>query len=193
MIILTLPDIAIEDRLLARARRGDDDAVRDIYRLYFDSVYRYIRLRVDDAAQAEDLASAVFVRLVQALRGAHPPRQSLRGWLFQVARNQIADHHGREKRMTMTALDEWIADPGTEDIEVHFIRALDVRRARQALAHLTAEQQEVLMLRFGQSLSLQETAEIMNKSANTIKQLQFRAVNALRRILGEMRTEQPYA
>jgi RNA polymerase sigma-70 factor (ECF subfamily) len=78
-------------------------------------------------------------------------------------------------------------------LEFHFMRTLDARRARQALAQLTGEQQEVLILRFGQALSLHETAAIMGKSANTIKQLQFRAVNALRRVLGELGKERPYA
>lgn len=192
MIIVVLPDIAVEDRLLSRARRGDENAVRDIYALYFPSIYRYIRLRVENATEAEDLASDVFVRLVKALRSANAPRSSLRGWLFQVARNGIADHHGKEKRMTMTALDEWIAD-GSEDLEISSIRSLDAERARRSLSQLTSEQQEVLVFRFGQGLSLQETADIMGKNTNTIKQLQFRAVSALRRILSEMNTERPYA
>ena len=192
MIIVVLPDIAVEDRLLARARRGDENAIREIYALYFPSLYRYIRLRVENINEAEDLASEVFVKLVAALRGANAPRTSLRGWLFQVARNGIADHHGREKRMTMTTLSEWIAEGG-DDLELQFMRSLDTQRARQSLAQLTSEQQDVLLLRFGQGLSLQETAEIMGKNVNTIKQLQFRAVSALRRILGEMNTERPYA
>lgn len=191
MIIVVLPDIAVEDRLLAQARRGDENAIRDIYALYFASIYRYIRLRVENTNEAEDLASEVFVKLVKALRGVNAPRSSLRGWLFQVARNQIADHHGKEKRMTMTTLDEWIADGG-DDLELQFMRSLDLQRARQGLSQLTSEQQDVLIFRFGQGLSLQETAQLMGKNTNTIKQLQFRAVSTLRRILGELNTERPY-
>jgi RNA polymerase sigma-70 factor (ECF subfamily) len=183
MLIIILPDIVIEDELLMRARLGDDAAVRDIYQLYFDSVYRYIRLRIDSAAEAEDLSSEVFVRLVQALRSASAPRHSLRGWLFHVARNLLADHYGRAKHLTTTTLEEWIADPSTDNLEMDFIHRLDARQARQSLSQLTAEQQEVLVLRFGQGLSLQETAAIMGKMPNTVKQLQFRALQALRRSL----------
>jgi RNA polymerase sigma-70 factor (ECF subfamily) len=56
---------------------------------------------------------------------------------------------------------------------------------RKALARLTAEQQHVLTLRFGDGYSLQETAEIMKKKTNAIKALQFRALAALRRGVGE--------
>ncbi|MDX2141161.1 MAG: sigma-70 family RNA polymerase sigma factor [Chloroflexota bacterium] len=186
MLIIILPDIAIEDELLMRARFGDDAAVRDIYQLYYDSVYRYIRLRIDTPAEAEDLSSEVFVRLVSALRSAKAPRQSLRGWLFQVARNLIADHYGRAKRLATTTLEEWIADPDADSLEMDFIHTLNARQARQCLSQLTGDQQEVLILRFGQGMSLQETAIIMGKSTNTVKQLQLRALQALRRNLNAL-------
>ena len=56
---------------------------------------------------------------------------------------------------------------------------------RSALRELTSDQQHVLALRFGSECSLAETADIMGKKPNAIKQLQFRALSALRRQLGE--------
>ena len=189
MIVIVLPDIATEDRLLAEARGGDSDAIMEIYEQYFPPVYQFIRLRVGDAALAEDLTSEVFVKLVDALRGRNAPRQSLRGWVFRVARNVLATHFGKVRRYPMTSLEEWIPSPSEHDPEVQFIRTLNLERARQALRRLNAEQQEVLILRFGQKLDLQETADIMGKSVRAIKSLQFRAVNTLRQLLGEMRME----
>jgi DNA-directed RNA polymerase specialized sigma24 family protein len=54
------------------------------------------------------------------------------------------------------------------------------------MSGLTEEQQAVLTMRFGQGFSLDETAQMMKKNANAIKQLQFRALAALNRALGEM-------
>jgi RNA polymerase sigma-70 factor (ECF subfamily) len=189
MILIVLPDIAEEDALLARARQGDVDASRQIFDSYFSPVYQFIRLRVEDVQTAEDLASEVFLKLLNAFRGGTAPRHSLRGWLFRVARNEIYDHFGRQKRLNMTVLDDWIAAPDEDEPEVQFMNTLDVARARRAIKLLTDDQQEVLLLRFGQMLNLQETADIMGKNVNTIKALQFRAVNMLRKVLGDMRTE----
>jgi RNA polymerase sigma-70 factor (ECF subfamily) len=61
----------------------------------------------------------------------------------------------------------------------------DLQRVRRALHMLTPDHQEVLVLRFGQRLSLQETATMMGKSVSAIKSLQFRAVETLRGILGD--------
>ena len=191
MIVLVLPDIPDEDLLLARARQGDNDALQSIYTQYFPPIYQFIRLRTDETDTAEDIAGEVFLKLVVALRSRKAPRHSLRGWLFRVARNTLYDHYAGKQHFTQTVLDEWILAPTEGDPELQFLRTLDRERCRTAIRELPDEQQEVIILRFGQELSLQETADIMGKKANAIKQLQFRAVNNLRRLLGVMRTEQP--
>jgi RNA polymerase sigma-70 factor (ECF subfamily) len=59
----------------------------------------------------------------------------------------------------------------------------------EAYARLTAEQQHVLALRFGQGYSLEETATFMDRNVNAVKALQFRALAALQRGLGEVNYE----
>jgi RNA polymerase sigma-70 factor (ECF subfamily) len=185
MIVLVLPDIPQEDRLLARARKRDPQAMMDIYDLYFAAVYNFIRLRVDDRAQADDLTSDVFVKLMKAFHAGKAPSQSLRGWLFRVARNVLHDYYGQRKRYTDEALEEWVPSKGEDDPELRMMQALDSLRIKSAIQRLSPDQQEVLVLRFAQSLSLEETADIMGKNVNTVKSLQFRAVNSLRQMLAE--------
>src|SRR5689334_18424838 len=100
MILIVLPDITIEDRLLAQARQGDREALMRIYDTYFPPIFNFIRLRVDDTLLAEDLASDVFIKLVETLHGRNAPHHSLRGWLFKVARNRIHDHYRANKNIT---------------------------------------------------------------------------------------------
>lgn len=188
MIVIVLPDIPDEDRLLRRAREGDKQAIRDIYEQYFPPVFNFIRLRVDSVMVAEDLASDVFIRLLEAIRGKTAPGHSLRGWLFKVARNVLYEHYGKTQRFTESALSEWQPAPD-EHLEMSFIRTVTVQAARDALQKLSFDQQEVIILRFGQMLSLRETADIMGRKPNAIKALQFRAIQALRQILGEMRID----
>jgi RNA polymerase sigma-70 factor (ECF subfamily) len=182
MIVLALPDIPQEDKLLARARNGDQQAVMDIYNAYAGPIYQYIRLRVGDAGHAEDLTSEVFLHLVDALRGRNAPRTSLRGWLFKVARNRVARHY--RDHIPHTSLHETF-QALSPDIENVIFQNITIERTLQAMHMLKAEQQEVIMLRFGQALTLIETADVMGKSVSAIKSLQFRAIETLRDILGE--------
>jgi RNA polymerase sigma-70 factor (ECF subfamily) len=183
MLLIILPDLSEEDQLLASARQGNPAALTQIFDAYFKPVYGFIRLRVDDQALAEDLASDVFVKLVEAMRRRSGPRTSLRGWLFEVARNLVNDHYRGQKGFTEQTLDEWLPDSRSAEMETLAIRAASSAQTRRALQSLSPDQQEVLILRFAQNLSLQETAELMGKQVNTIKQLQFRATQALRRAL----------
>lgn len=193
MIVIVLPDIQQEDRLIHRARRGEKDALREIYTLYFPPIFQYIRLRVDNVQHAEDIASDVFLSMLKAFQSHNAPRKSLRGWLFRVARNIISDHYGRGQRFSMTTLEEWLPSNDDANPEIQLMRNLSRERAREAVQQLAFEQQEVIILRFGHSLSIQDTASIMGKSSSAIKSLQFRAVNNLRRILQDTGIEQPDA
>lgn len=185
MIVLVLPDIPGEKSLLRRAEQADSAAQREIYEAYFPPIYQFIRLRVDDREQARDIASDVFLDFFVALNRKRTPERSLRGWLFRVARNKLYDYYGQRERFTTTTLDDWEPVAPDDGPETAFINKANLQRARQMLGMLVPEQQEVLILRFGQALSLQATADIMGKSISAVKSLQFRAVTRLRQMIDE--------
>ncbi len=187
MIVLVLPDLPTEDALLARACQGDREAITEIYDQYFEAIYQFIRLRVENDALAEDLAGDVFLKLLAAFQGGSAPRHSLRGWLFRVARNVLHDHYGQEKQFATTVLDEWVPAQADSDPEAHFAALVDSQQIRLALRALPVDQQEVLILRFGQMLSLADTAAIMGRSTGAIKSLQFRAASNLHKALAAIR------
>ncbi|GAB4569804.1 MAG: sigma-70 family RNA polymerase sigma factor [Anaerolineae bacterium] len=181
MIVIVLPDIETEDQLLARARQGDRHTITEIYNYYFEPIYQFVQLRVDDLQTAEDIVSEVFLKLIKTLQTRQAPRKSLRGWLFRVARNVLHDHYGKQRRLNTTALEEWLPLPDSHHPEAQFLQAAEAQAVREALRRLPDEQQEVLILRFGQRLTLQETADIMGRSVSAIKSLQFRATDNLRK------------
>ncbi len=186
MIVLVLPDLPAEDELLARARQGDESAMMEIYEAYFAPIYQFIRLRIGDSHTSEDLASDVFISFLEAVYRQKAPTLSLRGWLFQVARNKVARYYGEARQLPTQTLEEWVPTSSDDDPEGQFIRQMEVEHTRQAIRQLAPEQQEVLILRFGQQLNLQETADVMGKSIAAVKSLQFRAVTTLRQILNTL-------
>lgn len=190
MIVLVLPDVTTDDDVLARARSGDEDAIVTIYRTYYDPIYQFCRLRVGDIQTAQDLTSEVFIRFIKALKRDKAPHTSLRGWIFRVARNLIYDHYGENKELPVETVDQWVLSDADTDPEVHTLRQMQADRARQAIRMLPPAQQEVLLLRFDQQLTLQETADLMDKQVNAIKALQFRAVNTLRQILLDLEVQE---
>jgi RNA polymerase sigma-70 factor (ECF subfamily) len=167
-----------EATLLSQARALDARALGQIHDRYYPEIFRFAAYRTGDQAAAQDIASEVFVRLLDTLHQGKAPQTTLRGWLFGVAAHLVADHF--RKRPVVPLAD---TVPGTSAPASEAEENLRRQAVGAALRHLTAEQQNVLALRFGDGSSLEETASALGKSVNAIKQLQWRAVEALRRAL----------
>lgn len=170
---------------LSNLREIDSKTIGAIYDQYFSEVYRYVLYRVGDQTVAEDIASDVFIRLLEAVNQGRSPQTNLKGWLIGTASHVVADHMRKKYRRPEEEVTESLPDltpgPASEVDQREQNRAV-----QSAYTQLTPEQQNVLALRFGQGYSLEETAEFMNKNVNAIKALQFRALAALQRELGEV-------
>lgn len=170
---------------LKSMREPDAQAIGAVYDRYFSEVYRYVLYRIGDQTLTEDIASDVFIRLLEAVNGGRAPRTNLKGWLIGTASHIVADHMRIKYRRPEEALSDSIPDPGSS-IASEVDQREQNRTVNNAYAQLTPEQQNVLALRFGQGYSLEETATFMNKKANAVKALQYRALAALQREIGEV-------
>lgn len=171
-----------------KLRNLDAQAIGAVYDQYFSEVYRYALYRVGDQVLAEDIASDAFIRLLEAVQTGRGPESNLKGWLIGTANHIVMDHLRRKYRRVEEEIPESLPDlqPGP----AHQVDQREQNRAVQnAYTKLTAEQQHVLALRFGQGYSLEETAEHLNKNINAVKALQFRALAALQREIGEVEDE----
>lgn len=169
-------------------QRLDPRAIAAIYDRFFVEVYRYVRYRINDDITAEDIASDVFVRLLEAAQKRRGPQTSLKGWLIATASNAVNDHLRRQYRRPVATLSESIAD-GEPSVHFTVDQREQNRMVQAAYAQLTSEQQHVLALRFGQGYSLEETATHLKKNVNAVKALQFRALAALQRQIVEVSYE----
>ncbi len=166
--------------LLVRIQQHDQEALAEVYDRYFDQIYRYLNYRLGEAEVAADLTGEVFLALVKALKIGKPPKTSLSGWLYTVARNLAADYI-REKGRTVALMEELVSDEPSLSEQAHLAQLAPI--LKQAILQLTEEQQHVIALRFGQGLSLAETAESLDKSVGAIKALQHRALASLARFM----------
>jgi len=177
-----------EHRALEGLRNLDSQSIGAIYDQYFPEVYRYVRYRIGDEAIAEDIASDVFVRMLEASQRKQGPQTNLRGWLIATASNALNDHLRRHYRRPVEVLSDSLPD-GAPGIPAEIDTREKNSMVRNALTQLTAEQQHVLALRFGQGYSIEETATYLKKNINAVKALQFRALAALQRQIGEVNYE----
>jgi RNA polymerase sigma-70 factor (ECF subfamily) len=171
-----------EQALLNALQDLDPQAITQIHDQYFPVVYRYARYRVADEEVAEDLASETFIRLLEAIHAGRGPKTSLRGWLMGTISNLVNDYYRKIYNRSVEPLHERLPSKSGDPV-VQSERLQQVETLHGALAQLTPDQQHVLALRFGSACSLTETGKLMGRSPNAIKQLQFRALAALRKCL----------
>jgi RNA polymerase sigma-70 factor, ECF subfamily len=163
---------------VARAKEGDDAALRFLYLRYSNNIYGYVRSIVRDDHEAEDVTQHVFAKLMTALVKYDDRGIPFFAWLLRLARNVAIDHL-RANRVTPV---EEVLNPDAQT-------GLDIDQTltvRAALATLPEDQREVVILRHLIGLSPGEIAERLGRTEGSIHGLHHRGRRALQRELERM-------
>lgn len=170
-----------DQSLLEHAKRFDVNALAEIYDRYNNGIYYYALRRLGDENVAEDCTADTFSHLLQALKHGGGPQENLKAYLYRSAHNWITDYY---RQRAPTPLDDEMEtlkdgnDPARE-AEVQIRQ----KAVQVALRLLTAEQQQVIALRFIEGWELEEVAKSLQKPVGAVKSLQHRAVAALQKML----------
>jgi len=175
----------LEDGPAGRSRRRWSPAGRsgaapdaaEVYRALAPAVLGYLRSQW--AAEPEDLLGEVFVQVVHDLPRFRGDDDDLRRWVFTIAYHRLVDARRRSRRRP--ALDggpvpELCSAPPADLLDPDLVRAL---------GELTADQREVVALRFVADLSIDAVATLTGRSPGAVKALQHRALAALAEDLGD--------
>jgi RNA polymerase sigma-70 factor, ECF subfamily len=178
---------AVEDgvahELVARIQAGEDQAFAELYDLYFDRVYAYLRVVLKDEHEAEDVSQQVFIKVLEALPRYERRRQPFRAWLFVIARNEGIGHlrrNGRIQPEESDSIDRRRAEQLGDEAELPVLSWVSDQDLMMFIDRLPLAQRQVLGLRYLLDLSNQEAAEVMGRSADQVKVLNYRALSFLR-------------
>lgn len=193
------------ERLLIDARQGDSVALSALYHRFLPGIFGYIAIRVPDRATAEDLTSDVFLKMVEGIHHLRAENEAgFTAWLLRIARVAVAGYYRKqEKQPVYLALpDESQENPGMDSLilleshpEVDPVLWTEAREewqtVTQAINRLTEEQRQVLVGRLIMGYDLETIGHMLEKKANAVKMLQFRALRSLDRLLAKQRSPIP--
>lgn len=172
-----LMTVNTDERLLIEAAQKDPRRFADLYEANFERVYAFIARRVHDRADAEDLTAEVFHQALANLKKFEWRGVPFSAWLYRIASNAIADRWQSVSREQPSAAADDPPDrsgsASPEDTE---------KRARlfRLVSDLPEDQRHVIEMRFAAGKSIAEIAHELGRSHGAVKQLQFRAMRALR-------------
>jgi RNA polymerase sigma-70 factor (ECF subfamily) len=169
--------------LVERAQAGDRDALEELYLLHFDRIYGYLHMSVGNRADAEDLTTQTFLRMLESIGRFRWQSAPFSAWLFRIAHNLAMDHFRASKRWQPQ--EEVPEEPGSAapSADEEAMRSLGRESLFELIESLSPEQRQVLTLKFVFDFSNAGVAAVLGKSEGAIKSLQHRALASLQKRL----------
>jgi RNA polymerase sigma-70 factor (ECF subfamily) len=161
----------------------DRQVVVEIYEHYSPEIFRYAYRMLNESEFAEDCVSETFHRLLIAIRSGKEI-ENMRAYLYRIAHNWITDHFRRHPVPAVPLEEEMHYDPENNPSNL-VAHEMDRQRVRAALLQLTPEQRLVIELRFLENWSHEDVANLLGRTVEATRALQYRAVESLRHILSE--------
>ena len=148
-----------------------------------EPVFRLAYLFLGDPDDAEDITQETFLRAYRSLKRFDATRP-LRPWLLSIAANLARNRHRSTARYLAALARSFRAEPPeSNDIEEHALLDMDADQLWQAVRLLTADDQQIIYLRFFLDLTTAETSQALDVAEGTVKSRLSRAVNRLRAII----------
>ena len=144
-----------------------------LYLQYHDKVRAYVRGKIQDPHEVEDLVSAVFMKVVQKLDSYDPVKASVSTWVYTITRNTVTDHF--RTRRTMVALEDYMVDEQPEELTDDALDSL-----ADALLALKEKERDLIVLHYYTGHTLKEVAEMMGMSYINAKVIHKKALDGLR-------------
>lgn len=171
-----------KDDNLAQRASSDKAAFKDLYEKWVTPVYRYFLHRVNNAKEAEDLTSQVFLKVCEQLPN-YRENGRFPAWLFTIVRHQNADHF-RSKPPVVPLAEETLPADALNPLE-HATRTDDLQRLEELLQALPEEEQELIRLRFVVGLGYKDIAVILGRGKEAVRKQVARLLDRLQSQLEE--------
>ena len=147
-----------------------------IYTEYSGKVMGYIRARIRSSADAEDIHSEVFEKILRKIEDFDETKASLNTWIFTITRNTVIDHFRRTK--PSEELDENLSD--NIELDEGLLNSETLSELAAALKRLPEQMRDIIVLRYYDGKPLTEIADLMGLSYGAVKLRHQSALNRLR-------------
>ena len=159
---------------------GDDKGLSEIVRDYRDGLILYLNGIVNNISTAEELMEETLFKIITK-KPRFNAKYSFKTWLYTIGRNVAIDYLRHNAKLSDTALDD-LENCIQDEYDLEKLYIIEERKitVHRALRRLHAEYRQVLWLLYFDDLSNSEAAIVMKKNARQIKNLVYRAKNALK-------------
>lgn len=173
------------ERELVTQARTNPQAFAALYERYVDRIYAYAYRQVQDGAAAQDITAVTFEKALRSLRRTPWRGDSFVAWLYAIARNEAMTHHRKRRRWLpwQSASSQNGHAPQQRETEAAVFRTEQNAQLHDALGQLPDSDREIIALRYFESLSGEEVAEVLDCTPNAAYVRLHRALKKLEKRL----------
>ena len=158
----------MDHELMLAVRDGDVDKLGTLFEKHHKHLYNFFLKQTQNPALSEDFVQDVFLRMLK-YRHTYRAEGKFLTWMFSIAHNVKTDHY-RKKKVSRKSIDEVHEIPSLEPDPLESLEGKDrSEKLSSALALLSDEKREVLLLSRYQDLKYDEIAKIQGCKVGTVK------------------------
>lgn len=178
-LTLSLSPTMTNEQELTKLAKTDEQAFSKLYDIYFQQIFGYITKRINNRAEAEDIVSQIFLKVVEQIHKFNPEVGNFKAWIYTIATNTLIDHFRRIAHSKSNPIEkaEKIPDPAKNPNEYAKEEA-NRELVLSVINQLPKQYQKILLLRYFSDLSIEEIAEALKINPNNTSVKIHRALKA---------------
>jgi len=178
----------LHEKSLIIASQKNPENFGPLYRIYHESIYRYICNRIDCIDKASDITSMVFMKALLNIKKYEYRGLPFSSWLFRIAKSELNQSFRNKKAKRTVSIDKVCLGEVMEDIVVDESEK-NIKQLLLTLSRLNNSQVELIEMRYFEKRSYREIGEILDITENNAKVKTFRALKKLRKNFKESNIE----
>ena len=176
-------------KIFDTAKRGDKNSFKTAYENYFNPLYRYVYLRIGNKAESDDLIQDILIKAYNSISDSILAAESIEVYLFSIAKKAVIDWK-RKRRNTVSSdgnignrFDSWFNSEDTSQGGEEF------ENIHKSIRELPDEEQDVVIFKLIQELSIEEIARLIEKTEAEAYHLLSKGICSIRNNLKEQYDE----
>lgn len=174
------------EQILIEEAQTNPQAFAALYDHYVTRIFKYVQRQVPDEATAQDLTATTFEKALRHIRRYQVQGSSFGAWLYRIAHNELMSYYRRQKFLSPL---KWLGKTEGRKPETAVAQREEHSQLHQALAQLSANDRDIIHLRYFEELNSEEVAEILDCSTQNVYVRLHRALQRLQQQLAQ--TEYP--
>ena len=156
------------------------DVMEKIYLEYREKVFRYVRGKVASTADAEDVTSEIFLKVLSSLDSYNEEKATLSTWIYTITHNAVCNYYRAESKRALSLEENALCSDTDDGVVAEIENEILKENLAIALETLSEREQDIIVLYYYHEIPLRDIAIKMGITYTNAKFIKHQAISKLR-------------